>query len=211
VLLENFKIDQLKALVPEIISQISKVFVQSLSKKYKIACCQVIFTCIWNSPEVAVQLYQVIRPILEFSCSNLRFFSEYLSKIHMVLGIGSLFTFTPPAQVLIPDLNKYFKVLFLCAADGKVEDIEDEEVKEIHKVDLTLNYNTTDDGSEDEEYEDYPFGIEPVNNFTFNFESQDPTDAYVSFISFLRSKPDYSPLFDTLTLNENKILSFIIK
>lgn len=211
VLLENFKIDQLKVHVAQIISQISKVFVQALAKKYKIACCQVIFTCIWNSPDISVQYYMVIKPILEFSCTSFRFFSEYLSKIHMILGIGSLFTFTPPAEILLPDLAKYFKVLFLCAADGKIEDIDDEEVKEIHKVDLTLNYNTTDDCSEDDDYEDYPFGIEPVNNFTFNFESQDPTEAYASFIAFLKSKPEYLPLFNTLTPNENKILSFIIK
>jgi hypothetical protein len=111
-------------------------------------------------------------------------------------------------------LPGYFKVLFETAKETKYDELNSENIRKVHNVDLQLNWNvhTHDSSSEEEEdYDDYPYGIEPVNNFTFYFESQDPTETYKKFIDFLRGREDLNALFSQLNANDEVILSYIIK
>jgi hypothetical protein len=214
VVLENFRDSRVKLLMNFLISEISSVFQQDHSKKYKIACCQVIFTLIWNSPDICIGSYPAVRPFLMYASSNLKYFAEYLAKIHLILGLASVFTLVQIPQEVLPDLPGYFKVLFETAKETKYDELNSENIRKVHNVDLQLNWNvhTHDSSSEEEEdYDDYPYGIEPVNNFTFYFESQDPTETYKKFIDFLRGREDLNALFSQLNANDEVILSYIIK
>lgn len=211
VLFENFRDQSIQLYIPLVLQEVTSVFTQDLSKKYKIACCQVVFVLIWNSPLTAASQYDSFLPYLNFVQVNIKYFSEYLAKVHLILGVGSLFTLDSIPANIQQDLGIYFRLLFETAKECKIDSINTEELREVHSIELNYNRATHDSSSEEDDYEDYPYGIEPVNNFTFNFESQDPVDAYKKLVDFIRSRPALEAVFSALTAEEQVILSYIIK
>ena len=213
VVFENFRDQLLQQYVPLVLQEISSVFSQDLSKKFKIACCQVVFTMIWNSPVICASLYEELRPFLSFVQTNIKYFSEYLAKVHLILGVGSLFTLESIPLIIQHDLPTFFRILFETVKECKIDDVNDDESREIHSVELQLNYNhaTHDSSSEEEDFEDYPYGIEPVNNFTFNFEAQEPVNAFKGLVEFIRSRTELLSVFSVLNPSEQAILTHIIE
>lgn len=213
VVFESFRDQLLQQYVPLVLQEINSVFSQDLSKKFKIACSQVVFTMIWNSPVTCAGLYEELRPYLLFVQNNLKYFSEYLAKVHFILGVGSFFTLVDIPGNIQQDLQVFFRLMFETVKECKIDDVNADDSREVHSVELQLNYNkaTHDSSSEDEDYEDYPYGIEPVNNFTFNFEAQEPVEAFKKLVEFISSRNELVSVFSTLNPSEQAILTYIIK
>ncbi|OMJ94237.1 hypothetical protein SteCoe_2570 [Stentor coeruleus] len=210
--LENYKLD----CIPLIIDNAMKCFKLNYSKKYKIACTQIIFTAIYNNPTETFSRLDCIFEICEYAKASVKYYLESLAKIHLIFGLGAFFT-VPVPQSLSNMLFQYFQLIIQCSYDPEME-IRDKANDTINKVNVNLNYNALD--SEDEDYDedsdddddDFPFGTEPTNFYDSKFECLNPNDCVKELVTIIRnnSAEGWNAYWVNLTEKEKKIVNYII-
>ena len=217
-LLENYRGNSfLQANIGSIIQKYYDAFNSDYSKKYKISCTQVIFMCIWNSPECAVAYHQIINSIADFARVSVKYYMESLAKIHLIYGLGSLFLVGLPNE-LQSNLLKFLQLMLNCAYDSSMEQLPTalESVTPV-TVNLSLNIKSNEndwtvDESSDED-DDYPFGIEPTNFYDSKFESLNFIENIKALLLMLQQTfPELFMHFNSqMSEKEKKIAKYIIE
>jgi hypothetical protein len=209
-ILENYQAsDYVTGNVSMVIQQFYQAFQMKLAKRHKIACSQVIFMSIWNSPQQASQFAPVIIEIVDFALTAIKHYLESLARVHLIFGLGSLFLTSLPSS-LHPHLCVFLQAMLMCAYDREMDGPQHQTLTST--VNVTLNINTSDDWREEDssDDDDYPFGIEPTNYYDSKFESAD----YVHFIQqVLRglNPAALSSLTTALPEREQRTAKFILE
>ena len=146
---------------------------EKLSTKCKVSCTQVIFAGIWNKPGISFDSKDAIIGALTYAQIYSKYYTESLAKIHLVLGLGSLFTVVLPAEIgsLLPVC---FKMLLKVCYEAEVFE-EGEAQANVNVVELRLRLGSTEETftQDDSEEDDYPYGTEPVDFYDSKFEDYD--------------------------------------
>jgi importin-7 len=210
VLLECYK-GLLDAFLPGILAAVFETFQSNIDKKYKIACTQVVFIAIWNSPVLVASYYEIILSMYQFVCISKKYYSESLAKIHFLYGLGSLFSIN-----LHPELIKILPECFQVMIEACKDDISDNQginpdASPIHQVDIKLNINNDPDDEESDEYDDFPFGIEPVDYYESKFENLSCIEFIKNLFNTIQNTPNMSSyIFSTLKTEKEGILNIIM-
>ena len=113
--LENFK-GRVDNYIHQIITEVATAFGASNSKKVKVACSQVMFVSLWNSPLVSLAAGPLLSEPFQYALGSVTQFSESMARSHMIYGLGSLFFIIPQLPpALVTTLPAIFKsIIQLC-------------------------------------------------------------------------------------------------
>ena len=221
-LLENFP-NALDGYLLQIITQVSETFNKNPLKKVKIACSQTMFVALWNSPLVALSAGPLLTPAFQYALSNITVFSESMARIHIIYGLGSLFFIIPSLpsalQNTLPGI--FHSIIQLCEDNEDNSSIEADEFEEENKFPVNLDSQCQkiiekirqSNFDEDDEDNEYPFGINEEDLYDSPFEVMNQNDLIKRIVELVKgiSPEFYQNVVSLLNESEIKLLHSLIR